>query len=1099
MPEKPTYEDLEREIKVLKDEVREQERSIGIHKERADRSRAVVEALRDALIMVDEAGRISGWNPAAEGLLGYPCEEALGRELAFLIPNRYHEAYRNALKSLKLKDLDAVDHRTFVSEATRKDESEIPVEFSVSPLRIKGESYLLILLRGIVERRKNETALRESELQHRVILNAVDDAIHVVDPDLRLILFNNKLEQLSKELGLKEDIMGKDLFEVFPFLSERVRNEYHQVFESGKVLLSEEINRIGDEDYITESRKIPVFSGGKVNRVITIIRDITRSRGAEDAIRKSEERFRTVFEAAPLGIAVADPEGKFLEFNNALCQMLNYTVADLLSMTFVDITHPDDRPETRRLADAVRDGTRDSYQLEKRYLRSDGRVVDVIVRAKGIRDTEGKLKYWLGIMEDITDRKRAETALRESEENVRTLVEDAPYAIAVMRPDKTFEYFNPKFTEILGYTKEDLPDKAMWFRKAYPDKAYRDKVISTWTSDSDEGTRPGGIRPKVFTVRCKGGQDKTIYFRAVNLKDGRQLFTCQDITSQAEAEKALQWELNVNLALARLSNALISSDYDIREMTGLILEHARGITGSAQGYISEMDPQTGNILCHTLTDRHQGLFPLEDQGRPLPVAPYGRHPSLWGHSLNTRESFFTNTPWNHQNSKGLPEGHSPIEKFLSVPVKIADEVVAQVSLANPGRDYTDRDLHAIEQISELYALALHRQRSEEERKKLEAQLQQAQKMEAIGTLAGGIAHDFNNLLMGIQGITSLMRLETNADHPFTEHLKGIEDHVKSAAQLTNQLLGFARGGKYEVKPTDLNALVESTIHMFGRTRKEITIHTSYQQDIWTVEVDKRQIEQVLLNLYVNAWQAMHEGGELFVETANIVLDTYYLSLYGLEPGNYVKISVKDTGIGMDEATRQRIFDPFFTTKEMGRGTGLGLASAYGIIKNHGGIINVYSEVGKGATFHIYLPVSLPACAEGLEEDDEQTDSIVEGSGTILLIDDEDTIIAVGRKILEKIGYKVFIAKSGREALETYEEKRAEIDLVILDIIMPGMGGAETFDNLKKINPRIKILLSSGYSLDSQATRILKRGCSGFIQKPFDINSLSRMIKQIMTK
>ncbi len=380
-------------------------------------------------------------------------------------------------------------------------------------------------------------------------------------------------------------------------------------------------------------------------------------------------------------------------------------------------------------------------------------------------------------------------------------------------------------------------------------------------------------------------------------------------------------------------------------------------------------------------------------------------------------------------------------------------------------------------------------------KNLEAQLRQAQKMEAIGTLAGGIAHDFNNLLMGIQGRTSLMSMDSDVSHAQLEHLKGIQDHVQSAADLTRQLLGFARGGKYEVTPTDINTLLRRTSRMFGRTKKEINIHEKYAEDLWTVETDQAQIEQVLLNLYVNAWHAMPGGGELHLQTENVTLEAPFTKSYGVEPGRFVKISIADTGAGMDKKTRDRIFDPFFTTKEMGRGTGLGLASAYGIINNHGGIILVDSAEGEGSVFSIFLPASEKEVPLELPT----YERILEGEETILLVDDEELVMGVAQQMLEKLGYRVIPAGNGGEALRIFEEERGSIDMVILDMIMPDMGGGEIFDRLKGLAPGVKVLLSSGYSIDGRATEIINRGCDGFIQKPFNIKALSHKIREILDR
>jgi two-component system, cell cycle sensor histidine kinase and response regulator CckA len=380
-----------------------------------------------------------------------------------------------------------------------------------------------------------------------------------------------------------------------------------------------------------------------------------------------------------------------------------------------------------------------------------------------------------------------------------------------------------------------------------------------------------------------------------------------------------------------------------------------------------------------------------------------------------------------------------------------------------------------------------------ERKKLEAQFHHAERLEALGTLSGGVAHDFNNLLMGIQGNLHLLMSETPPSHRHFEKMKTIEHYVQSGASLAKQLLGFAGGGKYEVRATSMNDLIQKTSDLFGRTRREIAVFKDFEEGLWAVEVDRDQMEQVLLNLYGNAGQAMIEGGELHLITKNKSLVQDQAKIHGLRAGKYVELSVRDTGTGMDEGILKHIFDPFFTTRERERGTGLGLASAYGIVRSHGGIIEARSKVGRGSTFVIYLP----ATEKPVHLDVQPSPSLLRGSEKILLVDDETAILEVSKEMLETLGYQVVTAATGKEAVAAYQKLGHTVDLVILDMMMPVMGGARTFDFLKSLNPDVKVLLSSGYSVDGEVRELLERGCKGFIQKPYSAMALSHRIREIL--
>jgi two-component system, cell cycle sensor histidine kinase and response regulator CckA len=380
-----------------------------------------------------------------------------------------------------------------------------------------------------------------------------------------------------------------------------------------------------------------------------------------------------------------------------------------------------------------------------------------------------------------------------------------------------------------------------------------------------------------------------------------------------------------------------------------------------------------------------------------------------------------------------------------------------------------------------------------EKKAMEKQILQQQKMEAIGTLAGGIAHNFNNLLMNIMGLTGLILAGIEGGNPAQADLKLIEQEVVKGSALTKQLLSLGRGGAFAPKPIDLNSLISKTAGLFCRTRSGVAITQKLAPDLPPVEADPGQLEQVMLNLLVNAWQAMSRQGDMTLASEAVTLSEAFCSSYQRRPGRYVHLSLTDTGQGMDEATLGRIFEPFFTTKDVGQGTGLGLATVYAIIKNHRGIIRVDSHPGQGTTFHIFLPVSAKTAVAELTRED----AILRGSGTILLVDDEDGIRMVAGRILQQLGYQVLPAESGLRALEIYRQEGDRIDLVILDMLMPGKGGAETFQELMGIDPGVRVLLSSGYSLDGEAQHTMAAGARGFIQKPYRLAVLSHKVAEII--
>lgn len=649
------------------------------------------------------------------------------------------------------------------------------------------------------------------------------------------------------------------------------------------------------------------------------------------------------------------------------------------------------------------------------------------------------------VSRQIADRKKAEEEAQESERLISTLMKNLPGMVYRCRNDRnwTMTFVSDGCLSLTGYTPQALVNNRI---RSFRDLIHPDDRKMAWEQVQEAvfQHRPYQLQ---YRIQTADGDEKWVWEQGAGFySDEDELLALEgfinDITEQKTAEVLVK-----------------DSEEKYRALVNNIQDGVFILQDSKFRFVNRALARMMGYSVEEMTDKE--FLPLiAPEYRQLTADRYSRRQA--GETIESEYEF------DILHKDGINR--------LTVNLNIGTfSFHGETASLGTIKDITDK------------------KRAEQDRRKLENQLQQAHKMEAVGTLAGGIAHDFNNLLMGILGNATLTLMSMDPSHPGYDRLKNIEKYVQSGADLTRQLLGFARGGKFEVKPTNLNELIQRTSEMFGRTKKEITMSSSLKEDIWTVDVDRGQIEQVLLNFYVNAWQAMPSGGNLHLQTANEVLDESDILAFSVIPGKFVRFSITDTGVGMDTSTQKRVFEPFFTTKEKGRGTGLGLASAYGIIKNHGGFINVYSEKGKGTSFSVYLPASKnPACIEK-----SIREPVIKGSGTVLLVDDEQMILDVGSQMLKKLGYQVMTAPDGKEAIQIFERNKNCIVLVILDMIMPVMGGSETFDKLKSMAPNIKILLSSGYAVNGQASDILNRGCNGFIQKPFDLEQLSKKTSEVL--
>ncbi|MCX7913908.1 MAG: MEDS domain-containing protein [Thermodesulfovibrionales bacterium] len=767
--------------------------------------------------------------------------------------------------------------------------------------------------------------------------------------------------------------------------------------------------------------------------------------GIKKRIKESEETYRNIFQNAQVGLfRTRISDGKILESNDQLAKMFGYDSREEFIAEYVTSLNYVDPGTREKMLDILK---KDGFikNFEARFYRKDRSIFWARYSAKIYPD-----KGWIeGVAEDITELKRASEELRNEKERLQALLDQAPFGIAVIDQDGSFKYINPKFTEIFGYLLSDIPDGKTWFRKAYPDTAYRNSVIKAWKDDLKK-SRPGEKRPRIFKVKCKDGLEKIINFIPVQLTSGENLMACEDITSIKLSEQALR-----------------ESEEKFREL----------YENAPVGY-HELDHE-GKIICVNQTELDMLGYDAQEM-----VGQY-----LWK---------FVADPGIKEIISGklsgeIPPGSSYERQYIKKDGTILP-VLAQDRLLKDKEGNITGIRVTIQDISEL-------KRLENDKKALEEQLRQSQKMEAIGQLAGGIAHDFNNILTAIIGYCNLSLSMLRKEDPLKRYIEEIDRAAQRASELTGRLLAFGRKQILDVKVIDLNKILLSIEGMLRRViREDIELCIFTAEGGAMIKADPSQIEQIIINLVTNARDAMPEGGKLIIETANVELDEEYASKHiGVKPGRYVMLSVSDTGKGMTEEVKNRIFEPFFTTKESGKGTGLGLPMVYGIVKQSGGNIWVYSEPNKGTTFKIYFPVAEKPYEESFVEYDGQEAKVEtqRGGETILVVEDEEAVRQFAVIALQRQGYKVLSASNGDEALLLSKNFNDLVNLVLTDVVMPGMSGRKLVERLKELYPEIKALYMSGYTDNAIVHQGILDAHINFIQKPFTVERLVKKVREVL--
>jgi len=914
---------------------------------------------------------------------------------------------------------------------------------------LTDESHL-VAYEDITDLKQAEEALRESEEKYRTLLENMAEGYFEVDlagnltfvNDAECVVLGYSRQELigmnNRQYTDKET--AKKMFEAF--------NRLHTTGEPVKRLEEEVIRKDGTRAIRELSATLIRDSAGKPLGFRATSRDITERKRSEEAQRQSEERYRTIIENIQDGYFEVDLAGNFTFVNDAECVILGYSRDELIGMNNRQYTDKENAKKLFQAFNKLYKTGEPVHGLDLEVIRKDGTKAFDELSVSLIRDSEGKPVGFRGIARDVTERKRAEEALRHSEERYRTILESIQEGYFETDLDGNYTFVNDANCRYLGYTREELI--GMNYRQHT-----EEKIVGRLYPHYRELYRTGKpIESLQFEALRKDGT-KVIYETSVTLmrdSKGKPIGVrgvSRDITERKRAEEALRHsEERYRTIIESIEDGYYEEDLagnfdffneSMCRIYGYPKEELLGLN-----YKQYTDEETAKKLFQVFNEMYRTGNPCNE----------------YSYELIRKDG-----------AKRYIEASASLKR---------DPSGKPIGFRGVVRDITER------------------KQAEEEKLSLQEQLRQSQKMEAIGQLAGGVAHDFNNLLTVIKGYSQLSLFDLKENDPLRGNIQEIEKATQRATDLTRQLLAFSRRQILDFKVLDLNALLKDLEKMLRRIiGEDIELVTLSSEDLGRVKIDPSQIEQVIFNLAVNARDAMPSGGKLTVETANVELDEVYAHAHvGVIPGRYVSLSVSDTGVGMSQEVKEKVFEPFFTTKAKGKGTGLGLSMVYGIVKQSNGNIWIYSEPGRGTTFKINLP-RIEEALDTLRGRDE-TDFFPGGNETVLLVEDDELVRDLAYRLLKQQGYRVLVAVNGEEALGVVREHDGEtIHLLLADIVMPLMGGKELADKLKIFRPDVKVLYTSGYADDAIVHHGVLDPGTYFLQKPFSLKTLSNKVREVL--